>query len=151
VAIAITNSQSIAKVNTKIARKIAKKVFNACGADFSISLVFTDNKTISDLNFRYLGRKYNTDVLAFLLEEAGSYKGPKGEVIVSVEKARENAVLYGNSLSEELALYIVHGILHLLGYKDNTKYLKEKMQKKENLILKTIDKELKANLCAIRK
>jgi pyridoxine 5-phosphate synthase len=102
--------QEIEKKAEKILKylKLSKK---------EVSLVLTDNKTIKKLNTEYLGRNYPTNVLSFPFEkEKPSVSNILGEVIISVEKAREEALLYQLDFENYLLALIVHGFVHLLDY-----------------------------------
>jgi probable rRNA maturation factor len=90
-----------------------------------IGVSLVDNKTIQALNKKHLGRDYATDVLSFnYLDDEGPKKPSSkvnpagdylGDVIVSTEKAREQAKSYGNTYEQEVADLVTHGVLHLLG------------------------------------
>jgi len=107
----------------------------------SLSIVFVTRQRIKALNKKFLGRDYVTDVLAFDLR--GDYmplpKGPKlkkvrtidGEVIVSTDAVLNNTKAYQTSPAQELILYILHGILHLLGYDDHNSEDIKRMRRKE--------------------
>ncbi|MFN3920823.1 MAG: pyridoxine 5'-phosphate synthase [Caldimicrobium sp.] len=77
----------------------------------NLTLLFTNNKTIQKYNFVYLKRDYPTNVLSFKGE--GSYLG---DVIISAEKAKEEADFYGLPFEDYLLSLVVHGILHLYDY-----------------------------------
>lgn len=82
-----------------------------------VSLVFTDNKTIKKLNKKYLGRDYPTNVLAFSFnKEKPKVSNILGEVIISVEKIRQEAKLYQLNFKNYLFAIIIHGLIHLLDY-----------------------------------
>lgn len=91
------------------------------------------------MNKKYLGRAYATDVLAFdAREHAGRAPARAtlaGDIIISVDVARTNARLYGVPFTRELALYVIHGILHLLGYDDHTPRDVKRMRRKEQQLL----------------
>ena len=76
-----------------------------------IGVSLVDNKKIRALNKKHLGRDYATDVLSFNYSE-GDYLG---DVVVSTEKAREQAGSCGNTYEQEVADLVAHGVLHLLG------------------------------------
>jgi probable rRNA maturation factor len=61
-----------------------------------------------------------------------------GDIIISTDAALKNSRLYGTRLSEELALYVIHGILHLLGFDDHRPRDVEKMRKKEQELLASL-------------
>ena len=85
-----------------------------------ISLMFTDDRGIRELNRNYRNKDAATDVLSFPQweDEIPPPGGPVllGDIIISQEKAGEQAALYGHSLRRETVFLFVHGLLHLLGY-----------------------------------
>lgn len=90
-----------------------------------VSVVIVDDAEIARLNERHLGRPEPTDVLAFDLRSDttdSELEGPdqriEGDVVVSIQTARREAEHRGHGVDAELALYAVHGTLHLLGYDD---------------------------------
>ena len=104
-----------------------------------IDFVFCDNSFIQNINRKYLNHNYPTDVIAFNLADS---LDPNycGEIVISVEKAKENSLLYKTSLAEEITLYIIHGLLHLIGYEDNTAKERKRMRNKEAYVLRKIKK-----------
>jgi probable rRNA maturation factor len=82
----------------------------------TVSIAIVDDETIHQLNRQFLAHDYPTDVLSFTLED----EPPRleGEIVVSVDTARQNAVEAGWSADDELLLYVIHGTLHLAGYLD---------------------------------
>lgn len=93
----------------------------ACeGRALRLSVYFCGDAEMRELHEQWLGDASSTDVLSFPLEDsvAASDESAEGELIVCVEYARTCASQYGNTLHAELALYVVHGALHLLGYDD---------------------------------
>jgi probable rRNA maturation factor len=114
-------------------------------AEMELSVIFVDVATIVDLNERYLDGIGPTDVLAFPLDEAPP-PGPGapddlevplvlGDVVVCPEVARTQAEAGGRSFDEELALLVVHGVLHLLGYDHAEPDDEAAMQRREAEIL----------------
>ncbi|MBS4176296.1 rRNA maturation RNase YbeY [Lederbergia citrea] len=90
-----------------------------------LSVTFVTNENIQEINKTYRGKDQPTDVISFALEEIGEdeieIKGvhiPRilGDIIISVEKAQEQAEEYGHSFKRELGFLAIHGFLHLLGY-----------------------------------
>jgi probable rRNA maturation factor len=88
-------------------------------ADAEISLAFVDNATIHRLNRQYLDHDEPTDVLSFPLSEPNARR-LSGELVIGAEVARAQATDRGHDVQAELALYVIHGILHLCGYDDHT-------------------------------
>ena len=108
-------------------------------ANKQVSIALVDNKKIIELNRRFRGINEVTDVLAFPLGgEFVSTEDLMGEVIISVEAAEKQARERKHSSREELALLVVHGILHLLGYTDKEEAEREVMEDRERSILKSL-------------
>ena len=90
--------------------------------DVEISLLLTDNTHIHELNRDYRGKDAPTDVLSFAMEEGESFCVAPGEprllgdIVISGEKAAEQAAAYGHSRDSEETFLFIHGLLHLLGY-----------------------------------
>lgn len=140
VSIAIINQQHKVSVNQKKIRDVIKLILSkerSSAEDISV-IVTTDNK-IRKLNRTYLNKDLPTDVLSF------SFVGEKpekiipvfilGDIIVSADTAVSNAEIYKTNPKEELYLYVIHGLLHLLGYDDITKQKRAVMRKKEQYYL----------------
>ncbi len=93
--------------------------------------VFCDDAFLLNINGEFLNHHYNTDIITFDLSEPGS-DITDGEIYISVDTVRENAVQYQVPFAEELLRVIFHGILHLCGYKDKTKKDTALMRQKED-------------------
>lgn len=90
-------------------------------SDFSsamISLAVVDDDEMHELNRRFLNHDYPTDVLSFALQDDGTHL--EGEVIISADRAAATAAELGCTPAAEQLLYVIHGMLHLLGYRDKT-------------------------------
>ncbi len=103
-----------------------------------ISLAVVDDAEIARLSARYLGRPAPTDVLAFPYDDACDPGRDEeiGEVIVSAETAVREARSRRRSPEAELELYVVHGLLHLLGYDDSTPAEARAMRRREIELLR---------------
>lgn len=131
-------------------RRIAQTVLKAEGIapPYEVSLVFTNCETVQRLNRDYRGVDEATDVLAFgmLPQEEGdsSFALPPdgvtrlGEVIISYPQAVDQAREQGHSVDKELALLIIHGILHLLGYDHEKPEEEARMRAREKELLEEI-------------
>lgn len=99
-------------------RRLAKAVLRGEGVvSGAVTLVLTDDAGIRDLNGRFRDKDRPTDVLAFPLHEEDELgEVYLGDVIISIERAREQAPRFRNDPESELARLVVHGLLHLLGY-----------------------------------
>src|SRR4029450_4248528 len=91
-------------------------VETACFSAAPSSSAVGDEKTIHELNRRHLDHDWPTDVLSFVLEDDGEHL--EGEVLLSADTAATAADELGNSAAEEQLLYVIHGMLHLVGYND---------------------------------
>jgi len=99
----------------------------------TVSIAVVDDATIHDLNRRYLQHDYPTDVLSFVFERSDD--AASGEVIVSADTAARQARRYGWPLEDELLLYVVHGMLHLVGYDDQASDARQQMRARERYYL----------------
>ena len=115
--------------------------------DAEVSLVLVDGAQMEALNRRYAHRRGGTDVLAFPLEDEtagrdrsrGAAAPPRmmGEVVVCASLARDEAAARNVSAQDELALYALHGALHLLGYDDHTPAGRREMYAREAELLQS--------------
>lgn len=126
--------------------------------DATLSVVFTTDKRIKRLNYLYRKKNRPTDVLAFSMQEGAlpsfvkTVAGKRlrressilGDIVISVDRAKRQAKIFNSTLEREIYLYIIHGILHLIGYDDEKPSLQKSMQKKESEILNAL-------LCKISK
>lgn len=116
-------------------KRIAEKIIsdeNAVAG--SISIVFCSDIVIREYNNRFLGHDYETDIITFYdYDENGD---TEGELLISLETVRYNSERFGTEFQNETGRVIIHGLLHLCGYKDGTSGEKSKMRKKENTYLK---------------
>jgi probable rRNA maturation factor len=107
-----------------------------------LSLVLTNDDTVKELNRKYRGQDKTTDVLAFPLgEDSAAFVSPPraaahlGEVVISYPQASRQAKEAGHTLEKELALLIVHGVLHILGYDHQRAAQGQRMRAREQAIL----------------
>lgn len=120
--------------------------------DGEVALTFVNNERIHELNRDYRGIDRPTDVLSFAMNEGGEEEPDivyeieeeeelsglpdmLGDIIISVERAREQAEEYGHSLERELGFLFVHGFLHLLGYDHEDKEAEAVMIAKQEDVL----------------
>ena len=101
-----------------------------------LSIVLVDDEFIHDLNRRFLKKDRSTDVIAFPFGE--EEEGPWGEIYISEDRVKIQALEYHVPFQEELIRLIIHGVLHLLGYEDRTAESRKLMEKKENHYLEYI-------------
>ncbi|MDQ3979313.1 MAG: rRNA maturation RNase YbeY [Actinomycetota bacterium] len=139
VAVFAADEQSDEPVDTLRWVRLAEAVLEAEGVrgDAELSMLFVDEKAMAELNLRFLGRQGSTDVLAFPIDD-DVYEGGRlpdslgpagpaddiepsdlptllGDIVVCPAVARRNAPTHAGTYEDEMALLVVHGILHLLG------------------------------------
>lgn len=132
-------------------RKAAEQVLQKLAIPYpcELSVLITDDETIGELNSRYRGVERPTDVLAFPMGEGHRMSTPPedmanllmGDVVISIETAIRQAAENHQSIEDEIALLITHGILHLMGYDDETEKELTVMRRATDEILRTIDIE----------
>jgi len=96
--------------------------------------IFCSDDYLLEINKQYLKHNYYTDIITFDLSEGD--KPINAEIYISVDRVRDNARSFGNTLKNELHRVIFHGALHLCGYKDKSKQDEELMRRKEDQYLK---------------
>ena len=144
----ITNHQKAVKIPSGL-RILIRRSCNAVleyekfEGPAEISVTFVDNAAIKELNAQYRGKDMPTDVLSFPLGENGVYDKNEdtgasllGDIVISMEKAMEQAELYGHALQREVAFLTVHSMLNLLGYDHEAGGLEAvRMREKEEAVL----------------
>lgn len=127
-------------------RAAAEKVGELYGVENGeVSVTLTNNDYIHQLNREYRQIDRPTDVLSFALnesEEPDIENGPDidvlGDIILSVERAEEQAADYGHSLRREIAFLTVHGMLHLLGYDHMEEADRLEMEKEQRYVMEQL-------------
>ena len=100
-----------------------------CG---NISYIFTNDEHVLDVNRQYLGHDYYTDIITFDYSDEDGVGKINGDIFVSVDRIKENAKEFKTSFDNELHRVIIHGVLHLLGFKDHSPKDSKLMRQKEN-------------------
>ena len=109
--------------NSAINNWIENAVFSLGYPIKNLSFVFCDDEYLKNINVKYLGHDYYTDVITF---DYSTDEGLVGDVFISIERVKENANNFKVSFNEELFRVIIHGVLHLCGFDDKTdKEIKE--------------------------
>ncbi len=107
----------------------------------NLSVAIVDEATLSELHGRYLDDPTATDVLSFDLGDGDAPDGAiEGEVVVSADAAWQQARRLSLDAGEELLRYVIHGVLHLRGLRDDTSARRGAMRRVENRILKVLGK-----------
>ena len=142
----IKNQQEIMPVEAKKIRKAAERILASLRiSGYELSVLLLDNKGIRAVNKKYLNRNRPTNVISFSLTE-GEFGNINphvlGDVVISVEKALEQAETRGTSLEEELTFLLIHGVLHLVGYDHEGKRdERSKMEEKEKEVYRFVTKK----------
>lgn len=98
----------------------------------SVNYIFCSDKHLLSINKQYLNHNYLTDVITFQYEEDG---GISGDIFISYDRIKENAKSFKQTPTDELHRVMVHGLLHLLGYKDKNPEQQKVMKRKEDFYL----------------
>ena len=106
-----------------------------------VNIIFCSDRYLLDVNIKYLGHDYFTDIITFDYCEKDVLSG---DLFISVDSVRENASFYGASFNDELNRVMVHGLLHLIGYDDHTEEEQKVMRAKEDYYL-----SLRPTVCGI--
>jgi probable rRNA maturation factor len=136
--VAIASPQKRIAIDRAGLRRLVRTVLQGEAVhDAEISLALVDNPTIHRLNWQFLQHDEPTDVLSFPLNEPGA-KCLAGEVVVGAEVAQKQAAERGHAVEAELALYVIHGLLHLCGYDDHTDRGAKQMRQRERHYLREL-------------
>lgn len=98
-----------------------------------LNYIFCNDPYLRDINVRFLNHDYNTDIITFPLSANGD--PVMGEIYISIDTVRDNALRFKTSFQEELLRVIFHGALHLCGFKDKTDKEQQLMSQKEDFYL----------------
>lgn len=151
--IIINNLQKKIEVSDRL-KEIIKSIINTTitmeniSNNGEVSVIFVDNNYIQKLNKKYRKKDVPTDVLSFPVDE--NYKNklegfdlfdeePIGDIVVSLEKAKEQAKDYNHSFEREVGYLVVHGMLHLLGFDHLHEEDAKLMRKKEEAVLAKVN------------
>ena len=138
-------------------KNVIEKVLSQCfkeekleDSKLCVTVTLTTPKTIQEINKQYRNIDRATDVLSFPMFEKDELDSKiqendfenediLGDIVVSVDKVKEQAIEYGHSFERELSYMIVHGFYHLMGYDHIEEEDKKVMREKEENILKKLD------------
>jgi len=138
VKIKIACPQEIVPIDRPQLKGVARTVLEGEGVTAAaISLAFVDNATIHRLNKQFLNHDEPTDVISFPTSGPGA-RTLEGEIVVGAEVARARAAELRHDEQQELALYVIHGLLHLCGYDDTTDSAVRRMRARERHFLKAL-------------
>ena len=109
----------------------------------SINYIFCSDEYLLQINKDFLQHDYLTDTITFDLSTGDLIEA---EIYISIERVRDNAATYNTSFKRELCRVMIHGVLHLAGYKDKTKSEITLMRSKEEHYLLLFEKNINASL-----
>ena len=126
-------------VNNKVISDAVLHLFNSKDIDEAeISFIFGDDYLLNKLKKEFFNLDHLTDIIAFRLND-DEEKIIEGEIYISIPRAKENAIKFKEPLNRELGRLIIHGCLHLLGFKDKSKNEKIEMRDQEDHYLNIMD------------
>ncbi len=131
----LPNEEEMSEWLKSIASSMDKKISQ-------ITYVFCNDEYLLKINKEYLNHDYYTDIITFPYKQGLEIES---DIFISIDRIRENALTFESSFERELLRVIVHGLLHLLGYKDKSEKEKNEMRQKEDW---AIDKFLEGNIGA---
>jgi probable rRNA maturation factor len=137
VKIIIRNLQKKIPISPRTSARIKKALLKACASEGikksgEITVCFVNNQEIKELNLNYLGRNNPTDVMVF---DTSASLSINADIVISTDTAVSHAKIFKTTPLYELYLYVIHGLLHILGYDDETKKDRLIMRKKEASLL----------------
>ena len=147
----ITNKQKDIKIPTGL-RMLIRRCCNAVlrmekfEGSVEVSVTFVNNEQIKEYNAQYRNKNIETDVLSFPMGENGVYDvnpetGAKilGDIVISIEKAQEQAKAYGHSLQREVGFLTAHSMLHLFGYDHMEEEERRLMEERQRGIMEKVN------------
>lgn len=117
------------RLNNRWLRMVAESEVKTLG---DIGIIFCSDKRILEINLQYLNHDYFTDIITFDYTEKNRLSG---DLFISIDSVKENSLYYGTEFKNELNRVMVHGILHLAGYDDNSDEEIKTMREKEDYYL----------------
>jgi len=119
--------------DSRIIKKIAGRIINDAGLKTGqIDVIITGDEKVYEINREFLGHDYLTDIITFNYKKGNTVNG---EIYISADRVKENAVKFSVSAGAEMRRVIFHGFLHLCGYDDRTAGEKKKMTEMEEMYL----------------
>ncbi len=128
------NLHNQTKEDIKAIRALLKLIFSPIKESKNMQIIFIDQKKIHEMNKTYRNIDRPTDVLSFINDDIDD--DSLGDIFISIEQARIQAIDYGHSFEREIGFLAVHGYLHLLGYDHHSKEEEKTMIEAQERILK---------------
>lgn len=135
ISVEVVNRQKVMAVDAKWLERVVRRAVAAIGAEVAeITVLVVDDRRIAALHDRWMGIPGPTDVLTFDLS-AGGPRGLAGDIVASAETARRVGRELDWQPRQELAYYVVHGLLHLAGEDDGTPGERRRMRRRERAVM----------------
>lgn len=122
----------ILKYRKDIRKWITKSILSLNKRVGNINYIFCDKEYITQINNQYLNHDYPTDIITF---DYSKHNRLHADIYICIDIVRENKKRFKNRMNEELQRVIIHGILHLAGFKDKTESEQKKMKSAEDYYL----------------
>ena len=135
IAFQVQDVQFTLKNKQVIRQWIAEVAANEGFSIAPINYIFCSDAHLLDMNKQFLNHNYFTDIITFDYTEGQRLSG---DIFISIDRVADNAKTYKTTFEAELHRVMVHGVLHLMGYKDKTPADEKKMRSKENSALKLL-------------
>ena len=117
----------------KIRKFLEKVILGEDKVPGDLNFIFTGDERLLEINIKFLGHDYYTDVISFVNSEGAIEIS--GEIYISIDTVGRNSGIYGVKRDEEVLRVMVHGILHLCGYTDTTDEERNKMFRRQEILL----------------
>lgn len=132
--------QGLPSMLAYLATFVGASAVEAVPGSWSVALLITDDPTISRLHSQFFGDDNATDVITFPSDEdLSAESGHLGDIVISVDTADENARAAGHSAEREIAFLLLHGLLHLFGYRDGDDDARERMLSRQEELLQRFE------------
>lgn len=133
------------KIDKKVFKENIKYITKSISTEENIklsyiSLIFCNDEIIRDYNKKYLNHDYETDIITF--HDTDEKSQTEGELLISLETVKYNSERFKTIYENEIYRVIIHGVLHLCGYKDKTSAEKSKIRKKEDFYLNRLKQKI---------
>jgi rRNA maturation RNase YbeY len=128
--------QPIKEKKNSIKKQISRVIISESKQVGDISVIFCSDEYLLEINKQFLNHDYYTDVITFDYVEGNVVSG---DVFISLDRIKENSLLFNNQAIMELYRVVFHGVLHLIGYNDKTLEEIREMRSKEEYYLNEVD------------
>jgi probable rRNA maturation factor len=139
VAVFVANEQDLPIDEVRLSTLARHTLASEEVAEVELSVLFVTSEHMKQLNSRFAGNDYATDVLAFPMMEDDEAATILGDVVICPEVAERNATQLGHDVGRELETLVVHGTLHLLGYDHQNDTDKSRMEARQQSVLNSFE------------